>query len=264
MQTLDLSDLATRGFLTLNFRFSKQESDRIFNLFDQLCLDVESNYESVSIIDQIIDDFIAQAKTPIANDTLKLKNFTIDSLKYKHRTNDEYNIRSLQYLEGQNEYLAKKLTRKDQRRLNACCKFFQALQDAHTLIRQHMAPWILQAEKVKPCITLLKIWKHTPSLGNPHFLPLHFDRSILTMVVCTQSEGEECLRIYPPRSGLTQDKSSDDQAYKPEKTDFPLLFPGGYAQECFGLEPAPHCVVANQATRARYSLIFFIAKQEGW
>lgn len=246
------------GFSKLNFSFPRKKTLKLFRLFNRVCELFDENYpHHFALLDGHIDDFIKQSQTPLANETLKFKNLTVDSLKYKHRTNEDYQIYSYQYLEGLEEFI--------DRRLDEKIAFLREMRSCHSFIKRKLHPLIESIEKKVSTSTLLKIWRHSPIESNPFFLPVHYDRSIFTIIVHTENEGEECLRIYPPTQEMELEQIARTKApYIPQQTDFPLLFPGIHAKLPFSLEPTPHSVVADSHSTRRYSLVFFIARFSGW
>lgn len=254
-------DIPDTGFKTLNFHFPKERALKVYRLFDSVCDSFEKDYEHYfSELDQLIDQFIVQCDMPIANQTLKLKHIKSDGLKYKSRTSNEYDIYSYQYFPGLYDYIQQRISLKNQ-----FLDFFKEVDQCHALIREQMQPIIEQIEMKMKTTTVLKIWKHSPLSHNPFFLPLHCDRSIFTAIIHTENSGEECLRIYPPSAGLHFESMLEKPTPKiPKKRDFPLMFPGIHAKSCFSLDPTPHCVVSNPGIKNRRSLIFFIARFEGW
>lgn len=261
MQNSSISDIPEAGFKSLGIRFSEDKISDLYHLFDEVCNSFEEDYtQHFSGLDQIITKFIEETNTPLANQTLKLKNLRIDQLKYKSRTSDEYNIFSYQYIPGLYQYISERLDNK-----NKFLNFFKEVDQLHIHIKDRLHRVIIQIEEKTKIATALKIWKHQPTSFNSSFLPVHFDRSIFTVIVHTSNQGEECLRIYPPRDELNFDEIDQKSIPSvPKKSDLPILFPGLYAKEYFSLNPTPHCVVSDKKISHRHSLVFFIARKEGW
>jgi hypothetical protein len=255
-------DLATRGFVRIDLQFSQAQVLQLYEQFDAICHIVEHNYErSLSVLDQIIDGFISISNAPLASETLKLKNIKIDEEKYKKKSqyNSSFNICSYQYLDGLYEYLVKSGRQENEDGV----EFLKSIYNFHGLIKHEMSSLIDAISNKTRCATLLKIWRHVPVAGNDYLLPLHCDRSIFTIILHTLNSDKECLRIYPP----TNNSEKLGPSYQPSKSDFPLLFPGAYAKPHFDIDPTPHCVVApseKTISKNRYSLVFFIARYEGW
>lgn len=254
-------EIPASGFKALDIHFPDEKISNLYHLFDEICICFEKSYEHYfSGIDQIISKFITETNTPLANQTLQLKNLKIDELKYKSRTSDEYNIFSYQYIPGVYEYIKQRIDRKSE-----SLNFFKEIDTLHTLVKDRLQQVIVQIEKKVKIATALKIWKHKPTSFNSSFLPIHCDRSIFTVIVHADDQGEECLRIYPPQDATNHNEGVEQlHPVTPQKSDFPMIFPGMYAKPIFFLNPTPHSVVSNARIPYRHSLIFFIARQEGW
>ncbi|MBI5273363.1 MAG: 2OG-Fe(II) oxygenase family protein [Chlamydiia bacterium] len=247
----------THPFATLPFRFPREKALELFALFDTVCKQFEESYD-FSPIDAIVDEFILNCNIPLANETLKLKHLGNDTLKYKKRTGKNYNVYSYQYLDGLYKYLQKTILKHD-----AIVEFIKEMDSCHRWIKECIDSLLQEIEKKAKTATLLKIWKHRSSEDNPFFLPIHCDRTLFTVIVHTENEGEECLRMYPSTTSVSDLDFQSASAVIPQKEDFPLIFPGMHAKTHFTCEPIPHCVISNCA-KERYSLVFFIARFEGW
>lgn len=258
LPTRFFSDIQAKGFAHLDLDLSQLDSLRLYCCFDRLCDLLDDGYdEAFALLDGIIDEFISSSKTPLANQTLKMKNITMDSLKYNRRAGGaiDYDIHSCQYLCGLYEHIAQSPAAKNVK--PEAMEFLKMMSIAYALIVNQMASMIENITNTVACAPVLKIWKHSPRGSKSFFLPPHCDRSLFTIIINTKNSGDECLRIY----SSSQDDSS---AYPPSPCDFPLIFPGSHAKTHFNLEPTRHCVLAPRTNGCRYSLVLFLAQYQGW
>jgi hypothetical protein len=249
----------SRPFQTLNFQLPRSEAIKVFRLFDSVCELFDSGHDFWQV-DQVIDQFVGKSKTPLINAALRFANLNVDSRKYQDRTNQKFNIHSYQYFGGLYEYIQPKFLQSDQ-----TIAFLHAMDQCHQWVKKQVQPMLDEIEKKIKIATALKVWKHQSFDENPHFLPLHCDRTVFTIVVHTENEGKEALRIYPPKSAHYSEQEIEKlEPVIPAQSDFPLMIPGIYAKPYFSCEPIPHCVVSDGSSQKRYSLVFFIARFEGW
>jgi len=250
-----------KGFAKLDFIFTREQALQVFSHLDKICLLVKNEYDDgFSCLDDIIAAFITSSKTPVANDSLKLKNIKNEFM--------DYEIHSYQYLEGLYEYVIENMSGKKVKQ--EALEFLRIMNFNHLLIKGYLKNVIQLIEEQVKCTTMFKVWRYTPVDGKNYLVPLHYDRSIFTSIVHTMNPGKECLRLGPP--GQDEDieearKRADlNDYYQPSEKDFPLIFPGMHAKYYFGLNPTAHAVTTVEKgnnSKDRYSLVFFIVPHEG-
>jgi len=254
-------DFSQKGFAKLHFNFSREEAQKIFSFFERICFLVQNEYDKqLASIDNVISTFILNSKTPIANETLMFK-------KIKNEFRD-YDTHSYQYLEGLYGFV-KENTINDA--VSEDVLHFLGIMDYyHSTLRDHLIDLIDAIEKKVKCVTLFKVWRHTPKQGKEFLVPLHYDRSVFTSIVHTMNPMKECLRMGPPGRGEDIEEvrktSSLDAYYRPSPDDFPLLLPGIYAKDYFDIHPTAHAVAVDgnmTVLGERFSLVFFIVPHGG-
>jgi len=258
-----LAQLETKGFLTLGFRFDPGVAGKLFTDFDEVCRLVDQEYdERITVIDDVIADYVHRSCDPLANDCLLFKNLK--------REFNNLEMASYQYLEGLFGYVEARLRGQPAR--PEILQFLKLMDLNNDDLKARTGDIINLVESRTPCRTktMFKVWKYLPVKGEKYLAPLHFDRTVFSTVVYTLNPGGECLRLGPPGLASTIEevraKVSNENFITPAPDDFPLLIPGMCAKSLLRLDPTPHAVMNVEpelGAKARYSLVFFIVPKEG-
>lgn len=165
-------------------------------------------------------------------------------------------VLSTTYLEGLYEYVLK--DRAFKKLPKDIDNFLKVLDEIHNEICQRLSSFLSLIRRKTEVSTSIKVWRHLFMSGSIISLPVHFDRSIFSVITHTKSPGEECLRIFPNK-GLKEESWKGYPPFPLTESDFPLILAGNLAHKYFDIYPTPHYVAQGlQDAKVRYSLMSFI------
>jgi len=247
-------EISSVGFATLKPCVLDSQCNQIFDAFDELLsfLATKTGINVTTKIDKALDQYITEHPSPVVDGTVSLS-------MLKNQLGD-YAIHSHQYFHGVYDFLRERI------KLPAELDQFWSLMDSALRSCDYSFRSQILRGSNHDLLPILKVWKYTPVPGRRFLIPVHFDRSALTVIVHTSNPGRECLLIGPPSCGKEAIRDiavrwSQLNFTRPAANAFPLVFPGLHADDRFGLDATPHAVEQveeNHYSRARFSLVFFL------
>ncbi len=253
------------GFATFDTPLlSEKEVLEAYQWLDTIDQIVDTEYdENFALLDKDTSLFAARSKY-LTDDSIVpilFKNMKKDSIKYRGLTQNtiDHQMLSFHYIGGLYEYLSR--SQKEYHIPEKVDLFLKTLDTQEKEISKRMLPLLNGVQKKTNYFTSLKIWKHTFEPRHRFLLPIHYDRSLFSVILHTKNGGEEFLKIFPNEEGLMlSEVRKKHRPYLLSPADFPLIFPGWPAKALFGFEPTPHSVEGKtDCPTYRNSYIWFIS-----